>query len=342
MSQGAEREVFGHTAAGEKVERVTISKGGLTAKVITWGAVIQDLRLDGHPHPLVLGFEEFDSYPKYSSYFGATPGRNANRIDSGKFSIDGTSYQLELNEKGVTHIHGGSDGTGKRNWTMIDHSENRVVLKIIDPDGRAGYPGNCTITATYTIEDAGVLSVVYETTTDQATIANICQHSYFNLDGADTALGHDIMIAADHYLPTDERQIPTGEIRPVDGTGFDLRQEGSMKREVDGEQVLYDHNFCLSRQREAKRKVARAYAPASGISMEVRTSEPGVQFYSAFKLNTQVPGLDGRKYGPFAGFCLETQIWPDAVNHADFPEAVLYPGETLRQETDYIFSKSSR
>ncbi|MBO0127508.1 MULTISPECIES: aldose epimerase family protein [Agrobacterium] len=338
MSDGAARENFGFTATGEKVERVTISKGGLTAKVITWGAVIQDLRLDGHQPPLVLGFDKFEDY-KYSSYFGATPGRNANRIGNGRFSIDGHEYQLELNEKGVTHLHGGSDGMGKRNWMLMEHGESHAVLQIIDPDGRAGYPGNCTVTATYTIRDGGVLSVVYETVSDKPTIANVCQHSYFNLDGAETALGHEISIAADYYLPTNEQQIPTGEIRSVDGTVFDLRQPTPMRRKENGEQVLYDHNFCLSPERRAKRKIARAYSPASDIALEVHTTEPGVQFYSAFKLNVPVPGLDGRHYGPFAGFCLETQIWPDAVNHADFPHAILRPGETLRQETDYIFTK---
>ncbi|MFN6987189.1 MAG: galactose-1-epimerase, partial [Rhizobium oryzihabitans] len=160
MSDAAARENFGFTATGEKVERVTISKGGLTAKVITWGAVIQDLRLEGHQPPLVLGFDTFEDY-KYSSYFGATPGRNANRIGDGKFSIDGHEYQLELNEKGVSHLHGGSDGMGKRNWMLMEHGESHAVLQIIDPDGRAGYPGNCTVTATYTIRDGGVLSVVY-------------------------------------------------------------------------------------------------------------------------------------------------------------------------------------
>lgn len=339
MTNGAARENFGVTPTGEKVERVTISAGGLTANIITWGAVIQDLRLDGHQPPLVLGFDKFEDYPQYSSYFGATPGRNSNRIDSGRFSIDGKEYQLELNEKGVTHIHGGSDGIGKSNWLIMEHGPSHVVLQIIDPDGRAGYPGNCTVNVTYTIREGGVLSVLYETTTDQPTIANICQHSYFNLDGADTALDHEIMIAAHHYLPTDERQIPTGEIRAVEGTAFDLRSSTPMKREENGEQVLYDHNFCLSPERREKRKVARVFAPASGVALEVHTTEPGVQFYSGFKLNTAVPGLDGRHYGAFAGFCLETQIWPDAVNHPDFPNGILRPGEILRQETDYIFTR---
>ncbi len=333
-------EIFGHMPDGEPVYRVTLRGGGLTAKVITRGAAIQDLRLEGHAPPLMLGFEKFEDYLAYSPYFGATPGRNSNRIADGRFSIDGREYQLERNEKGITHIHGGSDGIAKRNWSIIDQTPDRIVLQILDPDGRAGYPGNCTITCTYHLKDEGVLSVVYESQSDQPTPCNICQHSYFILDDRADALGHDIMIAADHYLPTDDRQIPTGEIRPVEGTPFDFREMKSMDRKEDGKQVLYDHNFCLSEQRTAKRSVALARSINSGVSLEVRTTEPGVQFYSAFKLNIPVPGLEGRSYGPFAGFCLETQVWPDAINHRNFPEAVLRPAETLRQETDYVFMKS--
>ena len=334
-----EREVFGTTAKGETVYRVKISGGGLTAYVMTWGAVIQDLRLDGHQPPLVLGFDNFDDYPKYSSYFGATPGRCSNRITGGKFALDGKQYQLELNEKGVTHLHGGSDGIAKRNWEIVDLSADKVVLQIVDPDGRAGYPGNCTVTATYHLKADGVLNVVYESTADQPTPCNICQHTYFNLDGREDALGHDIMIAADEITVVDDRQCPTGELMPVDGTGFDLREMGPMERRENGEQVLFDHNFCLSGERVAKRSVALARSVNSGVSLEVRTTEPGVQFYAGFKLDVAVPGHQGRRYGPFAGFCLETQIWPDAINHPHFPNAVLRPGEVLRQETDYVFSK---
>ncbi|WP_117194869.1 aldose epimerase family protein [Rhizobium terrae] len=333
-------EVFGTTANGEPVYRVKLAGGGLRANIITWGAIIQDLRLEGHQPPLVLGFETFDPYPVHSPYFGATPGRCANRIGAGRFKLDGKQYQLELNERGVTHLHGGSDGLGRSNWTIVDHAADKVVLRITDPDGRAGYPGNCTVTATYHLKGDGVLSVVYETTTDRPTPANICQHSYFNLDGREDALDHDIMIAADHVLALDDRQVPTGELMAVDGTPFDLRDMGPMKR-FDGDvQVLFDHNFCLSRERTGKRSVALARSIYSGVSMEVRTTEPGVQLYAAFKLQQiPVPGLDGRQYGPFAGFCLETQVWPDAVNHPDFPNAVLRPGEVLRQETDYVFSR---
>ena len=340
MAEMLKREVFGQTQSGETVFRVEIKGGGLTAKIITWGAVIQDLRLDGHDAPLLLGFDDFDSYPAHSSYFGATPGRCANRIGGGKFTLDGKNYQLDLNEKGVTHLHGGKDNIAKRNWTIVEHDVDRVVLKIVDPDGRGGYPGNCTIQATYWVHGNGEFSVTYESTSDQPTIANVCQHAYFNLDGRDDALGHDIMIAADGYLVTNELQIPTGEVRPVAGTVFDFREMSPMKRFDGSEQALYDHNFCLSTERTAKRSVALARSLNSGVSLEVRTTEPGVQFYAGFKLDVPVPGLDGRKYGPFAGFCLETQIWPDAINHEGFPDAVLRPGEVLRQETDYIFSKS--
>nr|WP_210333654.1 aldose epimerase family protein [Rhizobium sp. ARZ01] len=322
---------------GEPVYRITISGGGLTAQVITWGAVIQDLRLAGHPPPLVLGFEKLSDYLAHSPYFGATPGRNSNRIGNGRFEIDGTAYQLELNENGVTHLHGGSDCIAKCNWQIVEQSESHVVLRIVDPDGRAGYPGNCTITCTYRLGGEGTLSVLYETTSDAATIANVCQHSYFNLDGGEDALGHDLMIAADHYLPVDSRLIPTGEIRPVDGTPFDLREMTPLRRQTDAGGGAFDHNFCLAAERRAKSSVARARSLNSGVSMEVRTTEPGVQFYTGAKLDVPVPGHEGRRYGPFAGFCLETQIWPDAVNHAAFPKAVLRPGETLRQETDYVF-----
>lgn len=334
------REIFGTSLAGETVERVTLSGGGLTARIITFGATIQDLRLAGHDAPLVLGFERFEDYEQHSPYFGASPGRCANRIARGRFTIDGKDYQLELNERGVTHLHGGSTGTGRMNWRIVDLGHDHVTMDVTDPDGRAGYPGNCTIRANYTLKDEGVLSVIYESRTDRATPVNVCQHAYFNLDGRPDILGHDLMIAADRYLPVDRDLIPTGELRPVAATPFDFREMAPIARQFDGKQVPYDHNFCLTRARGPKHSVALARSINSGVTMEVRTTEPGVQFYAGVYLDVPVPGLEGRVYGPFAGFCLETQIWPDAINHADFPKAVLRPGEVLRQETDYVFSKS--
>lgn len=332
-------EVFGTGLNGETVTRLSLTGGGLTMTVLTWGAIIQDLRLDGHDAPLVLGFDTMPAYLEHSPFFGATPGRNANRIANGRFSIDGKEYQLECNERGVTHLHGGSDGIAKQNWDIVELTENRVVLRIVDPDGRAGYSGNCTITCAYELKEGGVLSVNYESTTDKPTIANVCQHSYFVLDDSGDTSSHELMIKADKYLPVDERLIPQGGPRDVTGTAFDFRQMSSVVRQKDGAQVLYDHNFCLSEERVAKRLVAEVRSPKSCVSMKVLTTEPGVQYYAAFKVDMPVPGLGGRHYGPFCGLCLETQIWPDAINQKDFPKAELRPGDVLRQETDYVFSK---
>lgn len=337
---GAGQEIFGRLESGEAVQRITIAGGGLTAHVLTWGAVIQDLRLAGHEAPLVLGFEDLSAYRAHSPYFGATPGRCANRIAGGRFSIDGEEFQLECNERGVTHLHGGSDGIGRQNWRIAEAGADFVTLALTDPAGRAGYPGNCAITCTYRLPGDGVLSVVYSATTDAPTPVNLCQHSYFILDGSADALGHEIRLKADHYLPVDENLIPTGEIRPVDGTPFDLRDWTPLNRQTETGGIAFDHNFCLSTARQAKRSVAEVRSPLSGITLDVSTSEPGVQLYTGSKLKPPVPGLGGRPYGAFAGFCLETQIWPDAVNHGSFPNAVLRPGETLRQETDYVFRRS--
>ncbi|HBF32432.1 aldose epimerase family protein [Rhizobium sp.] len=334
-----QRMNFGITAKGETVELVTIQGGGLTANILTWGAVIQDLRLEGHAAPLVLGFEQFDDYPLRSPYFGAVPGRYANRIANGRFALDGETYQLECNERGLTHLHGGSDGMGKSNWSIVELERDRVVLDICDPAGRAGYPGNVTTRATYHLAEGGTLSVIFESTTDARTLVNVCQHSYFNLDGGPDILDHELMIAADHYLPVDDKLIPTGEQRPVAGTPFDFRKMSSIRRQDNGAQVPFDHNFCLSQTRGVKRSVALARGVKSGVTMEARTTEPGVQFYAGVYLDIPVAGLEGRNYGPFAGFCLETQVWPDAINQSGFPNAVLRPGDVLRQETDYVFSK---
>lgn len=335
-----ENDIFGHLPSGERVYRILLKGGGLTASVLTWGSVIQDLRMDGHEAPLVLGFDSLEDYLEHSPYFGASPGRNANRIGGGRFSIDGKDYQLERNEKGVTHLHGGSDGLGKRNWSVKHQSAESVTLEITDPDGRAGYPGNCRTLCTYTLKDGGLLAVTYESQTDRATICNVCQHSYFNLDGRGDTLDHLIVLDADHYLPTDALQIPTGEIAPVTGTVFDLRTETALRRQQEGGRISYDHNFCLSPSRTAMRRIATVRSPHSGISLSVSTTEPGVQLYTAPSMNIPVPGLEGRLYGPFAGFCLETQNWPDAVNHPGFPNAILRPGETLRQETEYRFTRA--
>lgn len=335
---GEGQEIFGRLGSGEAVERVTIRGGGLTARVLTFGAIIQDLRLDGHEAPLVLGFDDLASYLTHVTYFGATAGRCANRIAGGRFTIDGTDYQLERNERGVTHLHGGRDGTSQQNWRIAARGADFVTLTLTDPAGRAGYPGTCTLTCTYALSGNGTLSVTYDATTDAPTPVNLCQHSYFILDGGKDIFDHEIRIEAEHYLPVDETLIPTGEIRPVAGTPFDLRDWTPLRRQVEPGGAAFDHNFCLSESRGEPRLVAEVRSPASGLSLQVVTTEPGLQLYTGAYIKP-LEGLEGRRYDAFSGLCLETQIWPDAINHPTFPNAILRPGETLRQKTDYVFGK---
>ncbi len=335
-------EEFGKTGSGETVYKVTIAGGGLTANVISWGAVIQDLRLDGHEEPLVLGFENFSDYPAHSPYFGAIAGRYANRIAHGRFAIDGTAYQADTNFLGKHLLHGGANGIGKRVWTIAGISENSVMLTLRDPDGAMGFPGNLDISCTYTLANDGSLNVQLGGVTDAPTLCNLAHHSYFNLDdgGAGNILDHEVSIAAGSYLPVDSDLIPTGEIKPVAGTDYDFRQMRRIGLVRNSEIVTYDNNFCLEGSRGELRAVARVAGASSGITMVVATTEPGLQFYSGAKVAREVPGLGGRLYEAFAGLAMEPQVWPDAPNHSGFPSAMLRPGETYRQVTEYRFAAS--
>lgn len=330
-------EAFGQTADGQTVHRIQLEGGGLTARIMTWGATLQDLRLEGHGAPLTLGFPDFASYPAHSPYFGGTPGRHANRIAGGRFNLDGVDYQLELNEKGINHLHGGSTGIAKRLWTLDSHGADHAVFSIIDPDGQSGYPGTMKIEARYELRSGGCMAITYTSVTDRPTLANIAHHSYFNLDGSDTILDHELMIAADHYLPVNEKQIPTGEIRAVEDSDFDFRELRPIRREGSEGQVAYDHNFCLSSERVSVRTIALARSINSGIAMELRSGEAGLQFYTGFKITPSVPGLAGKPYSACAGFCLETQSWPNSPNQAGFAGAVLLPGEKRVQHTEHVF-----
>ena len=335
-------EEWGTAPDGETVHRVKIAGGGLTAQVMTWGAVVQDLRLEGHAPPLVLGFETFDPYPAQSPYFGAIAGRCANRMAHGRFELDGRTVQLDRNFLGRHHLHGGAKGFGKRVWEIEDRGGDHVVLRFVSPDGDMGYPGTLTARCTYRLADDGTLAVRLEAETDAPTICNLAQHSYFNLDdgGATDILDHVMQIEADSYLPVDDDMIPTGEVRPVAGTEYDFRQARPIRMERDGAQVLYDQNFCVSRERRPVRRIVTAAGARSGVTLETHSNEPGVQFYAGHKIAVTAPGLDGIAYQPRSGFCLEAQLWPDAPNHPDFPSVVLRPGERYLQETEYRFARA--
>ena len=326
---------FGTLPDGQPVERIGIEGGGLRAAVLTYGAILQDLRLDGHAPPLVLGFERIEHYLDHSVFFGAVVGRYANRIANGRYSIDGRDYQADRNDRGHT-LHGGRAGIDRQNWTLAAHSADFVTLALADPADTSGFPGNLSITCTYRLQD-GELRVEFAARTDAPTLCNLAHHSWFNLDdGGSGDIGdHVLAIDAERYLPVDGTGIPTGEVRSVEDTPFDSRHP----RQI-GRAALYDHNFCLAGSRRALTRAARLEGARSGIAMEVWTTEPGLQFFSGDIAPRSVPGLGGRRYGRRAGLCLEPQIWPDAPNHPHFPQALLRPGETYRQVSSFRFSRS--
>jgi aldose 1-epimerase len=330
---------FGRTADGTAVHRLAISGGGLTASIMSWGAVLQDLRLDGHPHPLVLGFASFDHYPALSPHFGAIAGRYANRIRQGRFSIDGERLQADTNFLGKHLLHGGGAGTGKRVWAIEDHGADFVRLGYLATDGEMGFPGAIRLSCTYRTVPEGRLVIELTGEADAPTLCNLAHHSYFNLDngGRGGILDHRLQILADAYLPVDGELIPTGRVVPVEGTPFDFR---AARRIGDGGGQAYDHNFCLSAERVPLRRIARLEGATSGLTMEVWSTEPGLQFYDGARVAREVPGLDGVICGAHAGLCLEPQVWPDSPNRPYFPQAILRPGEIYRQVTEYRFAAS--
>ena len=331
--------VFGVTPDGKEVDRLTIRGGGLTANIITYGASIQDLRMENHTAPLVLGFSEFAPYLTGGRYFGATVGRFANRISKGQFSIDGTAYQLDQNSDDLNTLHGGSEGISQQVWEIADSGKSHVTLLLHDPHLNMGFPGNCKHVCHYELKQESVLEVTYTTTSDAPTVAGLAHHSYFILDETDDCLSHSLQIDAGHYLPVNQHLIPTGQIQSVSDSAYDFRTFKRVDSDLTGD-VIYDHNFCLSPQRTQLRDVAQMRSDHSGISLNVATTEPGLQFYAAHALKTEASGLQGKPYHAHSGFCLETQIWPDAPNWPNFPDAILRTGETLQQVTQYQFKKN--
>ncbi|MBX3529685.1 MAG: galactose mutarotase [Rhizobiaceae bacterium] len=335
----AAAEPFGKTAAGETVRRVRISAGRLTAYVLTYGAVVQDLRLAGHEPPLVLGFPDFEPYETHSIYYGAIVGRYANRIAHGRFSIDGERFQATPGARGIHTLHGGPEGIDRRVWQLADHGDDFVTLTLRDRDGEMGFPGNLDIACTYRILPPGTLAIELSATCDRPTLCNLAHHGWFNLDdgGAGDIFRHRLVIDAGAYLPVDATLIPTGQVEPVDGTAFDFRVARTIAAAPGEPQVAYDHNWCLAAARRPLARAAWVQGAASGVEMEVWTTEPGLQFFGGGAPGPDVPGLLGRRYGTNAAICLEPQVWPDSPNHPWFPQAVLRPGEQYRQRSEYRF-----
>jgi aldose 1-epimerase len=347
------REPFGTTPSGEAVERFTLaSAGGMRIRVMTYGGIITSLETPdrrGVVGDVVLGYDSLAGYLKDSPYFGAIVGRYGNRIAKGRFTLDGREYRLATNN-GPNHLHGGVRGFDKVVWHAEPFDGARgagVVLTHTSPDGDEGYPGTLDAKVTYTLTGRNELRIDYEATTDHATPVNLTQHSYFNLAGSGDILSHELMIAADAFTPVDSTLIPTGVIAPVAGTPFDFRTPHAIGERIgaDDEQLRfgggYDHNFVLTRAGGGLALAARVRDPASGRTLEIRTTEPGVQFYSGNFLDGSITGKRGVVYAHRSGLALETQHFPDSPNHPRFPSTILRPGKVYRSRTVWIFGADS-
>jgi aldose 1-epimerase len=341
---------FGALPDGKEVTLYTLKNSqGVEMSVMNYGGIIVSLKVpdkNGKLDDVVLGYDSLSGYLKSNPYFGALIGRYGNRIAKGKFSLDGVQYMLPVND-GENHLHGGTKGFDKVYWDIqVPADSSSLVLSYKSADGEQGYPGNLDMSVTYTLTDSNEVKVDYKATTDKKTVVNLTQHSYFNLSGnaAQDILSHQLMIAADQFLPVDKTLIPTGELKPVAKTPFDfntLTVIGARINDQD-QQLLagkgYDHCWVLKNgESKSLQKVSELYEPNSGRLMEVWTTEPGIQFYSGNFLDGTLTGKGGVAYKHRTGLCLETQHYPDSPNKPAFPSVTLNPGDTYQTSTVYTF-----
>ncbi|XP_072437387.1 galactose mutarotase [Chiloscyllium punctatum] len=334
------RDVFGTLPDGRLVHRFTLRSDSVKLSVLSFGGIITSLETGdrrGGLADIVLGFDHLQGYINKHPYFGAVIGRVANRIAEGKFSIDGKEYQLPINN-GPNSIHGGLKGFDKVLWTS-EILSNGVRFSMTSADGEEGYPGELKVCVTYSL-DGAVLSINYKAQTTETTPVNLTNHSYFNLagHGFPNIYDHEVSIEAENYLPVDKTSIPTGEIAAVENTSFDLRNPVVLGDHIANKLPGgFDHNFCLNSSKQPS-PCARVYHQPSGRLLEIETTQPGVQFYTANFLDGNLKGKGGAVYPKHSAFCLETQNWPDAVNKANFPDALLRPGEEYDHTTWFKFS----
>ena len=337
---------FGRMPDGTPVDLYVLTNAnGMTAKIMTYGATLTELQVpdrNGKFADVVLGFDNLEGYQAGHPFFGSTVGRCANRIAKGRFTLDGKEYKLATNN-GPNHLHGGvKRSLDKVVWKAdVFKDRNSVVFSYVSPDGEEGYPGNLACLVQYLLNDSDQLQIQYTVTTQKATPVYLTNHSYFNLAGAGsgTVLDHELMIAADKFVPTDETQIPTGEFKPVAGTVMDFNKPTRIGARIESllktEALGYDHCYVL--RGKDLRLVAKLREPKSSRVMTVFTNQPGVQLYTGNHLSGQ-KGKDGKTYEKRGAVCLETGAFPDAVNQKNFPSIILQPGETYRHECIYAFS----
>lgn len=341
-----EKSEFGKLPDGSTAHLYTLKNSkGMEVKVTNYGLIITELHVpdkNGKAGNVVLGFDNLERYLKGHPFFGAIAGRYANRIAKAKFTLDGNEYTLAANN-GKNHLHGGKVGFDKKLWAAQDVSSVHnaaLEFKYTSKDGEEGYPGNLALTVRYTLTDDNELIIDYSATTDKKTIINVTNHSYFNLAGSGDVREHLLQIEADHYTPVDAELIPTGEIAPLKGTPLDFTSPRKIGERIEQTGIGgYDHNFVLrGGVTDKPRLAARAHEPNSGRVMEVFTTEPGVQLYTAIHLNGSIVGTGGVTYPKWGGFCLETQHYPDSPNKPNFPTVVLEPGKKFHSVTSFKFS----
>ncbi|MBP1596154.1 MAG: aldose 1-epimerase [Acidobacteria bacterium] len=342
------------TKEGVQVDLYTLRNAkGMEAKITNYGGIVTSLKVpdrSGQPGEVVLGFDTLDGYlsPEYAKsnpYFGALIGRYGNRIGKAAFTLDGKEYKLAANN-GPNHLHGGVKGYDKVVWEAkpLRGEDPALELRYFSKDGEEGYPGNLTITAVYSLTGDNALKVDFTATTDKDTIVNLTHHSYFNLAGKQDILGHEVMIAAERFTPVDITLIPTGELKPVQGTPFDFNSPTAIGARInqDEEQLNfgkgYDHNWVINKAPGELGLMARVYEPTTGRVLEVLSTEPGLQFYSGNFLDGTLQGRGGWTYQFRNGFCMEPQHYPDSPNKPQFPPVVLKPGQTYRNTILYRFS----
>ncbi len=338
---------FGRLPDGTDVQLYTLTNAhGLKATISTYGGTVTSLLVPdkaGQLGDVVLGFDSLAGYqsPEYRKsgpYFGALIGRYGNRIAKGRFTLDGKEYTLATNN-GPNHLHGGLKGFDKVVWQAQPGSSAQgqtLTLRYRSKDGEEGYPGTLQVTVVYTLTPDDALQIDYAATTDKATPVNLTNHSYFNLGAGADVLGHEVTLPADRYTVVDASLIPTGELRPVKGTPFDFTSAHAIGERIAQVPGGYDHNWVLT-QTDGLHEAATVYESTTGRTMTVRTTEPGVQFYTGNFLDGSLKGKGGKVYGKHAGFCLETQHFPDSPNQPAFPSPILQPGQTLRSTTSYTF-----
>ncbi len=338
---------FGMTKDGKEAHLYTLeNKNGMKACVSDFGATLVRLYVpdkDGTLIDVVHGYDDAEGYARGDAGFGASIGRSANRIGGAGFELNGVSYKLEKNDNGKNNLHSGLDYYQKRLWEVKEYETDRICLQLHSPDGDQGYPGALDMKVTYTLDDDNALNIHYEAVPDQDTVINMTNHSYFNLNGHDSGsvLNHQVTLNADYFTPADAESIPTGEIRSVEGTPMDFRGGRVLGSDIDADYeplrfgAGYDHNWVLKNEGRFD-KVAEAVSDESGIVMEVYTDLPGIQIYTANFLDNE-PGKDGASYIRRSAVCFETQYYPDAIHHDNFPQPVCRKGEKYDTRTAYRF-----